>query len=92
MFLDWKNQHSKNDYATQSDLQIQCNPLQTTNGIFQKTITNNFTICFETQKTLNNQSNLKKSRAGEIKLPVFRQNDHKATVIKTVCNGTKTKI
>ena len=25
MFLDWKNQHCENDYATQVHLQIQCN-------------------------------------------------------------------
>ena len=37
MFLDWKNQHCENDYTTQSNLQIQCNPYQTTNGIFHRT-------------------------------------------------------
>ena len=31
-----------------------------TNGIFQRTRTNNFTICMEIQKTLNSQSNLEK--------------------------------
>ena len=30
MFLDWKNQHCENDSTTQSNLQIQCNPYQTT--------------------------------------------------------------
>ena len=34
MFLDWKNQHCENDYTTQSNLQIQYNTYQTTNGIF----------------------------------------------------------
>ena len=34
MFLDWKNQHCENDSTTQSNLQIHCNPYQTTNGIF----------------------------------------------------------
>ena len=34
MFLDWKNQHSKNDYSTQGNLHIQCNPYPITNGIF----------------------------------------------------------
>ena len=29
-----------------------------TNGIFQRTRTNNFTICTEIQKTLNSQTNL----------------------------------
>ena len=34
MFLDWKNQYCENDYTTQSNLQIQCNPYQITSGIF----------------------------------------------------------
>ena len=39
MFMDQKNQYSENEYATQSNLQIQCNPYQATNGIFQRTRT-----------------------------------------------------
>ena len=50
MFMGWKNQYSENDYATQSILQIECNAYQATNGIFQKTRTNNFTICMEIKK------------------------------------------
>ena len=34
MFMDWKNHYSENEYTTQSNLQIQCNPYQATNGIF----------------------------------------------------------
>ena len=44
-------------YTTQSNLQIQCNPYQITNGIFHRTRTKHFTICMETQKTLNSQNN-----------------------------------
>ena len=62
MSLDWKNQHCENDYTTQSNLQIQCNPYQTTNGIFHRTGTKNFTICMEAQKTPNSQSNLEKEK------------------------------
>ena len=62
MFLDWKNQHCENDYTTQSNLQIQCNPYQATNGIFHRTRTKNFTICMETQKTPKSQSNLGKEK------------------------------
>ena len=34
MFVDWKNQYCQNDYTTQTNLQIQCNPYQITSGIF----------------------------------------------------------
>ena len=62
MFLDWKNQLYENDYTTQSNLQIQCNPYQTTNGSFQKTRTKYFTICMKTQKTPKSQNNLEKEK------------------------------
>ena len=62
MFLDLKNKYCKNDYPIQSNLHIQCNPYQLTNGIFHGTRTENFTICMETQKTLNSQSNLQKKK------------------------------
>ena len=52
--------YSENEYTTQSNLQIQCNPYQATNGIFHIATTNNFKICTEIQKTLNSQSNLEK--------------------------------
>ena len=58
MFLDWKNQYCENDYTTQSNLQIQCNPYQITNGIFYRTRTKNLKICKETQKTPNSQSSI----------------------------------
>ena len=60
MFMDRKNQYSKNEDTTKSNLQIQCNRYQTTNGIFYKARTNNFIICMEIQKTSNSQNNLEK--------------------------------
>ena len=59
MFMDQKNQYSESEYNTQSNLQIECNPYQATNGIFRAR-TNNFTICMEIHKTSNSQSNLEK--------------------------------
>ena len=60
MFLDWKNQYCENDYTTQSTLQTHCNPHQITKGILHRTRTKNFTICMETLKTQNSQSNPEK--------------------------------
>ena len=40
----WRN--IPNEYSTQSNLQIQCNPYQATSGIFHRTRTNNFKISF----------------------------------------------
>ena len=64
MFMDKKNQCSENEYITQSNLYIQSNPYLATNGVFQRTRTNNFTICMEIknkkQKTSNSQRNLEK--------------------------------
>ena len=62
MFLDWKNQHCENVSTTQSNLQIQCNHYQITPGIFHRTRTKHFTICMETEKTPNSQSNLEKEK------------------------------
>ena len=44
VFMDQKNQYSENEYTTQSNLQIQCNPYQATSHIFHRTRTNNFKI------------------------------------------------
>ena len=60
MFLGGKNQYCENDYTTKCNLQIQCDPYQITNDIFNRTRTKIFTISMETQKTLNSQSSLEK--------------------------------
>ena len=52
MFLERKNQCCENDYTTQSNLYIQCNPYEITNSIFHRSRKKNlFAFCMETQKT-----------------------------------------
>ena len=62
MFLGWKNQYCENDYTTQNNLWIQCNPYPIINGIFHRTRILTFYICMKTQKTLSTQSNLEKEK------------------------------
>ena len=70
MFLGWKNQYCENYYTTKCNLQIYCDPYQTTNVIFNRTRTKNFTIHMETQKTLNIKTVLRKKNGdGGINLP-----------------------
>ena len=60
MLLDWKTQYCENDHTTKSNLQIQGNPSQTANGIFHMIRFLKFTLCMETQKMPNSQSDLEK--------------------------------
>ena len=83
MFMDRKNQYSENEYITQSNLYTQCNPYQATNSIFDRTRTNNFTICMENKQLQLAKAMRKKNGTGGINLPDFRLY-YKVTVIKTV--------
>ena len=91
MLMDQKNQYSENEYTTQSDLWIQCNPYQATNGIFQKIRTNNFTLCLYGKKTKKKKTQVakailgKKNGTGGINLPDFRlycySNSHQDSMV-----------
>ena len=84
MFLDWKNQHCENDYTTQSNLQIQCNPYQITSGIFYRTITKILKFVWKHKRPQIAKVILrKKNRAGALRFPDFSLY-YKATVSKAV--------
>ena len=57
-----KTIHYQITNANYQIIKIQCNPYQTTNGIFYRTRRKNFTVRMETQKTPNSQSNLEKEK------------------------------
>ena len=56
--FDRKNQYCQNDYTTQGNLQIHCNPYQITNGIFQE-LEKNWLFVW---KTSNSHSNFEKEK------------------------------
>ena len=93
VFMDQKNQYSESDYTTQSNVQIQCNPYQATNGIFLITRTNNFTICMETQKNLK-QPKQSRERRMELEETTFLTSAYttKLQLSRQCGTGTKTEM
>ena len=90
--MDRKNQYSENEYTTQSNLQIQCNPYQATRGIFHRARTNNFTICMEIQKTSTSQSNLERRMELEESTFLTSGSTTKPQSSRQYGTGTKTEI
>ena len=56
MFMDQKNQYSEMSILAKAIYRF--NAIPTNQPIFHRTRTNNFTICMETLKTSNSESNL----------------------------------
>ena len=92
MLLGWKNYYHINGHTTQSNLQIQCNPYQSTHDIFQRTRTNNPKIYMEPQRTQNCQNNPEEQKTSR------RHNSHTSGSItkpqssRQCGTGTKTDI
>ena len=84
MFLGGENQYCENDFITKCNLQIQCNPYQTTNDIFHRTREKISQFVWKHKRPQIAKAVLrKKNGAGGISLPDFRLY-YKAAVIKMV--------
>ena len=92
MFMDWKNQYSENEYTTQSNLQIQCNPYQPTNSIFHRARTNDFQFVWKYKKPQIAKAVLrKKNETGQINIPDSNYTT-KLQSSRQYGTGTKTEI
>ena len=90
--MDQKNQYSENEYTTQSNLQIQCNPYQATSGILHRARTNNFTICMEIQKPRIAKAILRKKNGTEGINCLTSGSTTKVQSSRQYGTGTKTEV
>ena len=83
VFMDWKNQYSENEYITQSNLQIQCNPIKLPAVFFTELERIISQFVWKYKKSQNRVILRKKNGTGGINLLYFRLY-YKAAVIKTI--------
>ena len=91
--LDWKNKYFENDYITPSDLQIQCNLYQTTNGIFHQN-QNKKSSQFIWKHKRSKQSKQSSERKTELEKSTFLTSDYttKPQSSRKYGTGRKTEI
>ena len=84
MLLEWKNRYYENDYTTQSNLQIQCNPIKLPMALFTELEQKILKSVWRQKRLLTANAILReKYGGGGIRLPDLRPY-YKASVIKTV--------
>ena len=87
MFMDQKNQYCENEQSIDS-----MQSLSSYQRYFQRTGTNNFTICMEIEKTSNSQSNLERRMELEESACLTSDYTTKLQSSKQYGAGTKTEI